>query len=111
MEIEILKGENDKPNKRDEKKRECVFELKDLARALDSVQEDGYKLLAIDDFDDKEKDQLVTVIATAKGSRKVIDELLSEKSDVSKDMHEEIDKRADSFLTGLEYKDDELDEE
>lgn len=104
MEIEILKGEGKEPNKESGKK-ECVYGIKELAHNLAEVQEVGYKLLAGDDLSEAEKDQLITVIASAKGGMKLTDKLLAEKSDVDESTHKKIDEKADAFLAGFEAKD------
>lgn len=104
MEIEILKGEGKESAEKTDK-RECVFGIKELAHNLAEVQEVGYKLLAGDDLSEAEKDQLITVIASAKGGMKLTDKLLAEKSDVDEATHKKIDEKADSFLAGFEAKD------
>lgn len=105
MEIEILKGEGKKEGRNEEKKMECVHGIKSLTRGLGEIQEEGYRLLASDELSDKEKDQLVDIMASAKGAMKVTEKMLAEKSDVSTETHKEIDRKADSFLAGLEGKD------
>lgn len=109
MEIEVLEGKPEKENKEsrsEEKKKECVWGIKSLTRNLGEIQEDGYKLLASDMLSEEEKDQLTDVMAYAKGAMKITEKMLAEKSDVSKEVHAEIDKKADSFLAGLEGKTD-----
>lgn len=111
MEIEILKGEGKKDKKGEEKKMECVYGIKSLTRSLGEVQEEGYRLLASDDLSDKEKDQLVDIMASAKGAMRITEKMLAEKSDVDKATHEKIDKKADAFLEGLGTEEDKTEEE
>ena len=114
MEIEVLKGETEKDNKTtrsEEKKKECVWGIKSITRSLGEIQEDGYKLLASDMLSEEEKDQLTDVMAYAKGAMRITDKMLAEKSDVSKERHMEIDRKADNFLAGLEGKEDDTSEE
>ena len=110
MEIEVLEGETKKDTKEsrsEEKKKECVWGIKSITRNLGEIQEDGYKLLASDMLSEEEKDQLVDIMASAKGAMKITEKMLAEKSDVSKDRHMEIDRKADEFLAGLEGKTEE----
>lgn len=113
VEIEILKGEGKEggEDRKDEKKKECVWGIKDITRSLGSIAEEGYKLLASDMLSDEEKDQLTDVMAYAKGAMRITDKMLAEKSDVSKEMHKKIDEKADNFLAGLEGKEDMSDKE
>ena len=113
MEIEILKGEGKKSPKssEEEKKMECVHGIKSLTENLGEIQEDGYRLLSSDMLSEEEKDQLVDVMAAAKGAMRITEKMLAEKSDVSKERHAEIDKKADSFVAGLEGKEEIKDEE
>ena len=109
MEIEVLEGKperEDKESRYEERKKECVWGIKSFTRSLGEIQEDGYKLLASDMLSEKEKDQLTDVMAYAKGAMKITEKMLAEKSDVSKERHMEIDKKADDFLAGLEGKED-----
>ena len=110
MEIEILKGEGRK-DKKEDKKLECVYGIKSLIRGLGEIQEEGYKLLNSEDLSDTEKDQLVDIMASAKGGMKVAEKMLAEKSDVSEETRKKIDKKADSFLAGLEGKEDKEEKE
>ena len=105
MEIEILKGEG-KDKKGEDKKMECVYGIKSLTRNLGEIQEEGYRLLASDDLSDKEKDQLVDIMASAKGAMRITEKMLAEKSDVDEATHKKIDDKADAFLDGLEGKED-----
>lgn len=102
MEIEVLSER--KENKKDEKERkeECVWGIKHISRDLGEILEEGYKLLASDHLSDEEKDQLVDIMASAKGGVKIIDKMLSEKSDIPGDTRAKIDEKADKFLAGLE---------
>ena len=114
MEIEILKGDDKKfDRKGDEegKKLECVHGIKELAENLGEIQEVGYRLLASDQLSDKEKDQLVDIMASAKGAMRVTEKMIAEKSDVSEEMHKKINKKADNFLAGLEGKEEKTEEE
>ncbi len=106
MEIEILKGEGKKDDRKEDKKLECVYGIKSLTRGLGEIQEEGYKLLSSDDLSDKEKDQLVDIMASAKGAMRITEKMLAEKSDVDEETHKKIDKKADSFLAGLEGKEE-----
>lgn len=113
MEIEILKGEGRKgydKSPEEEKKLECVHGIKELAENLGEVQENGYRLLASEMLSEKEKDQLVDIMASAKGAMRITEKMLAEKSDVSEERHMEIDKKADNFLAGLEGKEDKAEE-
>ena len=110
MEIEILKGEGKKGSDKgseEEKKLECVHGIKELTENLGEIQETGYRLLASDMLSEEEKDQLVDIMASAKGAMKITEKMLAEKSDVSEERHMEIDKKADNFLAGLEGKTEE----
>lgn len=100
MEIEILKGEGKKDGK-EAKKMECVYTLKCLKHNLGEFLEDGYKLLASEDLSEKEKNQLIEIMASAKGAGKILGEMIAEKSDIPEKTREEIEKKADSFLAGL----------
>ena len=100
VEIEILKGEGKKDGK-EEKKLRCVYEIKELAHDLGSIQETGYKILASKDLSKEEENQIVDIIASAKGAMKFVDKLIAEKSDVDTATHKKIDKKADAFLAGL----------
>ncbi len=106
MEIEILKGEGRESgeSRKEEKKKECVYGIKDITRSLGNISEEGYKLLASDMLSDEEKDQLTDVMAYAKGAMRITEKMLAEKSDVSEEMHKKIDEKADNFLAGLESK-------
>ena len=106
MEIEILKGEGKErgDNRLEDKKKECVWGIKDITRSLGSISEEGYKLLASDMLSDEEKDQLTDVMAYAKGAMRITEKMLAEKSDVSEERHMEINRKADAFLAGLEGK-------
>lgn len=110
MEIEILKGDGKKDGK-EGKKLECVHGIKELTRGLGEIQETGYRLLALDDLSDKEKNQLVDIMASAKGAMRITEKMLAEKSDVSTEMHEKIDKKADKFVEGLGLEEDPTEEE
>ena len=110
MEIEILKGEG-KKDKNESKKLECVYGIKAITRGLGEVQEEGYRLLASDDLSAKEKDQLVDIMASAKGAMRITEKMLAEKSDVSTEMHKKIDKKADKFVEGLGLEEDKTEEE
>lgn len=113
MEIEVLEGKTereDKESRSEERKKECVWGIKSLTRNLGEIQEEGYKLLASDMLSEEEKDQLTDVMAYAKGAMRITDKMLAEKSDVSKERHMEIDRKADSFLAGLEGKEDKAEE-
>lgn len=100
MEIEILKGEGKKDNK-ETKKLECVHGIKELAENLGEIQENGYRLLASDELSEKEKDQLVDIMASAKGAMRLTEKMLAEKSDVDEATHKKIEKKADAFLAGF----------
>lgn len=100
MEIEILKGEGKKDGK-EAKKMECVYTLKSLKHYLGEFLEDGYKLLASEDLSEKEKNQLVEIMASAKGAGKILGEMMAEKSDIPEKTRKKIEKKADSFLAGL----------
>lgn len=104
MEIEILKGEGRK-DKNEGKKLECVHGIKELAENLGEIQETGYRLLASEELSDKEKDQLVDIMASAKGAMRVTEKMLAEKSDVSEELHKKINKKADKFVEGLGLED------
>lgn len=47
--------------------------IKHISRNLGDILEEGYKLLASDYLSDEEKDQLVGIMASAKGDVKIID--------------------------------------
>jgi hypothetical protein len=112
VEIEILKGEGkDKKSEKEYKKIESVRCIKELARDLAEVQETGYRLLAEGDLSDGEKDKLIDIMAAAKGGMRLTDKLLADKSDVDKATHKKIDKKADSFLAGLDLEEDKTEEE
>lgn len=111
MEIEILKGEHKGENKDEYKKMESVRCIKELAENLAEVQEAGYRLLAEDDLSEGEKNSLIDVMAAAKGGMRLTDKMLAEKSDVDEATHKKIDTKADSFLAGLEGKEDTTEEE
>lgn len=100
MEIEILKGEGKKDGK-EAKKMECVYTLKSLKRYLGEFLEDGYKLLASEDLSEKEKNQLIEIMASAKGAGNILGEMMAEKSDIPEKTRKKIEKKADSFLAGL----------
>lgn len=100
MEIEILKGEGKKDGK-EAKKMECVYTLKSLKHYLGEFLEDGYKLLASEDLSEKEKNQLIEIMASAKGAGKILGEMMAEKSDIPEKTRKKIEKKADSFLAGL----------
>lgn len=100
MEIEILKGEGKKDTK-ESKKMECVYGIKGLKHNLGEFLEDGYKLLASEDLSEKEKNQLIDIMASAKGAGKILGEMLEEKSDIDKGTLKKIEKKADAFLAGL----------
>ena len=106
MEIEILKGEGKKGDKREHSKEESVYCIKELARELAGVQETGYRLIAEGDLSEGEKDKVIDIIATAKGGMQLTDKLLADKSDVDVSTHKKIDKKADAFLAGLEGKEE-----
>ena len=110
MEIEILKGEGKKDGK-EAKKMECVYTLKSLKHYLGEFLEDGYKLLASEDLSEKEKNQLIDIMASAKGAGKILGEMLAEKSDVPEETRKKIDKKADNFLAGLIGKEDKAKED
>lgn len=111
MEIEILKGEGKKDGK-ETKKMECVYGIKALKRNLGEFLEDGYKLLASEDLSDKEKNQLIDIMASAKGAGKILGDMLEEKSDIDKGTLKKIEKKADAFLAGLgEDEEDKTEEE
>lgn len=112
MEIEILKGDKKGFEKgpEEEKKLECVHGIKELAENLGEIQETGYRLLSSEMLSDKEKDQLVDIMASAKGAMRVTEKMLAEKSDVSEETHAKINKKADQFLAGLEGKEDKEEE-
>lgn len=110
MEIEILKGEGKKDGK-EAKKLECVHGIKELAENLGEVQENGYRLLASEDLSEKEKDQLVDIMASAKGAMRITEKMLAEKSDVSTETHKKIDEKADKFVEGLGLEEDKTEEE
>lgn len=109
MEIEILKGEG--KGSGEDKKRECVYGIKGLKENLGEFLEDGYKLLANSDLSDKEKNQLIDIMASAKGAGKILGEMLAEKSDVPEETRKKIDKKADNFLAGLIGKEDKTKED
>lgn len=100
MEIEILKGEGKKDGK-EAKKMECVYTLKSLKHYLGEFLEDGYKLLASEDLSEKEKNQLIEIMASAKGAGNILGEMMAEKSDIPEKTRKKIEKKADSFLAGL----------
>ena len=100
VEIEILKGEGKKDGK-EAKKMECVYTLKSLKRGLGEFLEEGYKLLASEDLSEKEKNQLIEIMASAKGAGKILGEMMEEKSDIPDKTLKKIEKKADSFLAGL----------
>ena len=110
MEIEILKGEG-KKDKNEGKKMECVYGIKSLKRNLGEFLEEGYKLLASEDLSDKEKNQLIDIMASAKGAGKILGEMLEEKSDIDKGALKKIDKKADKFVEGLGLEEDKTEEE
>lgn len=110
MEIEILKGEG-KKDKNEGKKMECVYGIKNLKRNLGEFLEEGYKLLASEDLSDKEKNQLIDIMASAKGAGKILGEMLEEKSDIDKGALKKIDKKADKFVEGLGLEEDKTEEE
>ena len=110
MEIEILKGEGKKGDK-EGKKLECVHGIKELAENLGEIQETGYRLLALDELSDKEKNQLVDIMASAKGAMRITEKMLAEKSDVDEATHKKIDKKADKFVEGLGLEEDKTEEE
>ena len=109
MEIEILKGEGKETN--EGKKLECVRGIKELKENLGEFLEEGYKLLASEDLSDKEKNQLIDIMASAKGAGKILGEMLAEKSDVPEETRKKIEKKADNFLAGLEGKEDKTKED
>lgn len=105
MEIEVLSEER-KENKKgkEERKEECVWGIKHISRDLGEILDEGYKLLASKLLSDEEKDQLVDIMASAKGGMKIIDKMLAEKSDIPEGTHAKINAKADEFLAGLEGK-------
>lgn len=112
MEIEISKENREGgESRKEEKKKECVWGIKDITRSLGSISEEGYKLLASENLSDKEKDQLTDVMAYAKGAMRIMEKMLAEKSDVSEEMHKKIEDKADNFLAGLEGTDTSSEEE
>lgn len=110
MEIEILKGEG-KEDKKEGKKMECVYGIKSLKHNLGEFLEEGYKLLSSEDLSEKERNQLIDIMASAKGAGKILGEMLAEKSDVPEETRKKIEKKADSFLAGLEGKEDKEEKE
>jgi hypothetical protein len=110
VEIEILKGEG-KKDKNEGKKMECVYGIKSLKHNLGEFLEEGYKLLASEDLSDKEKNQLIDIMASAKGAGKILGEMLEEKSDIDKGALKKIDKKADKFVEGLGLEEDKTEEE
>lgn len=112
MEIEILKGEGKKDgNKKEYRKEESVYCIKELARELAGVQETGYRLLAEADLSEAEKDKVIDIMAAAKGGMRLTDKLLADKSDVAAETHKKINKKADAFLAGLNGEEDKTEEE
>jgi hypothetical protein len=109
VEIEILKGEGKETN--ESKKLECVHGIKELKSNLGEFLEEGYKLLANEDLSDKEKNQLIDIMASAKGAGKILGEMLAEKSDIPEETRKKIEKKADNFLAGLEGKEDKTKED
>jgi len=110
VEIEILKGEGKKDTK-EAKKLECVHGIKALKSNLGEFIEDGYKLLASPDLSDKEKNQLIDIMASAKGAGKILGKMLEEKSDIDKGTLKKIDKKADAFLAGFGEDEEDKNEE
>lgn len=106
MEIEILKGEGKKDGK-EAKKMECVYGIKSLKHNLGEFLEDGYKLLASEDLSEKEKNQLIDIMASAKGAGNILGKMLEEKSDIDKGTLKKIEKKSDAFLAGLGEEDEE----
>ena len=68
-------------------------------------------MLASDFLSEEEKDQLTDVVAYAKGAMLITKKMLAENSDVPKERHIEIEKKADAFVAGLEGEDKSEDEE
>ena len=91
-----MKGEKEKDTK-----KECIYCIKELAEVLGEATELGYKALSKKGLEKEEENQLIDILAATKGSMKLIEKLIANKSDISKDVMKKIEKKSDTFLEGL----------
>lgn len=97
MEIEIL---GEKPEKA-ENKELIGSQIKRMLEAAADLCERGYDLAAEKDLKQDEKDAIIEIIATAKGMKKVLGNLMGPYTDISEKDRKKIEDGADEFAKAL----------
>ena len=105
--VTIVEIEISKENSKDEKKKEINYALEDMINDFSRIYKHGMEVLEKSDITDEEKESIITVMANAKGSKKVIGEILEKRGGISKKDKKAIETKMGSFLSGFNNKETE----
>lgn len=97
MEIEILKGEKTK----EDGKSRIGYELKCLLEEAGRFCDDAYKLATMKELSDEDRERIIGLVASARGTKKVLGKMMGDYSDLTKAEQKKIEKEADAFADAL----------
>lgn len=72
-----------------------------FSKKLTKLVDEAYEILADKKLGEKERNEFADIVAAIKGAKKASYDLMTKYSDVSKELREKIDKKADMFADGL----------
>ena len=89
----------------EEKERTLGDKFEDFGKKLGKLCDMGYDILGDKKLGEKEKNEVMDIVANIKGAKKAAYMIMEKYSDVKKEDREKIDKKVDDFVKGLNLED------
>lgn len=89
----------------EEKERTLGDKFEEFGKKLGKLCDLGFDILGDKKMGDKERAELIDILANVKGAKMAAYKIMEKYSDVRKEDREKIDKKADEFIKGLGIED------
>ena len=85
----------------EEKERTIGDKFEEFGKKLGKLCDLGFDILGDKKMGEKERSELIDILANIKGAKMAAYKIMEKYSDVKKEDREKIDKKADEFVEGL----------
>lgn len=85
----------------EEKERTLGDKFEEFGKKLGKLCDLGFDILGDKKMSEKERSELIDILANVKGAKMAAYKIMEKYSDVKKEDREKIDKKADDFVAGL----------